>query len=168
MANRAANAVFAIALHEQERRNIDISKETREHEASQQRKAGACRIGQHPFVASENSRGPEIPAVFRSVRFLEESSGGDRGQDRHAREHDKNQAPGAEGQDFSSKRGRNQGRNAKYDRNRGKLQASLAALKQVADNRPWQNADCSGARSLHQAKREQRMDRGGESRARCA
>ena len=102
------------------------------------------------------------------MRFLEQSDGGDRGEDGHAGQHDKNQTPGAEGQNFSPKRGRDQRRNAEYDRNRGELQASLAALKQVADDRPRQNADRSGARSLHQAKGEQRMDRGGESRARGA
>ena len=152
----------AIALHEQERRNIDVSKETREHEASQQRKAGACRIGQHPSVSGENRRRLQVSAVFRRMGFLEQRDGGDRGEDRHAGQHDENQTPGAEGQDFSPKRGRNQRRDAEHDRNRGELQASLAALEQVADNRPRQNADRSGARSLHQAKGEQRVDRGRE------
>ena len=86
--------------------------------------------------------------------FLEQRNGGDRGDDRHAGQHNENQTPGAKRQDLSPNRGRNQRRDAEYDRNRGELQASLPALKQVADNRPRQNADRPGARSLHQAKRE--------------
>src|ERR1700722_8978615 len=158
----------AIALHEQERRNIDVSKETREHEASQQRKAGTCWIGQHPFVSRENGRRPQVSAVFRRMGFFEQRNGGDRGDDRHAGQHHENQTPGPKGQDLSPERGRNQRRDAEYDRNSGELEASLAALKQIADNRSRQYPNRSGARSLHQAKREQRMNRGGESRARGA
>ena len=67
-----------------------------------------------------------------------------------------------------AERRRDQRRDAEYERDRGELQARLAALEQVADDRPRQDADRSGARSLHQAKGEQRVDRGRERRARRA
>ena len=64
--------------------------------------------------------------------------------------------------------GRDQRRDAEHERDRGELQARLPALEQVADDRPRQDADRSGARPLHQAKSEQHADRGRERRARRA
>src|SRR3984957_9234843 len=70
-----------ISLHEQERRNVDVSKETREQETSEQRKARAGRVGQRPPVSSENRRGLQIPAVLGRMRFLEQGEGGERDED---------------------------------------------------------------------------------------
>src|SRR3984957_3080437 len=102
------------------------------------------------------------------MRFLEQSEGGDRREDGNTGQHDKNQTPGAEGQDGATKRRSDQRRDAEHDRNRRQLQAGLSALEEVADDRSRQDANRSSARSLHQAKCEQYVNRGRERGSRGA
>ena len=56
-------------------------------------------------------------------------------------------------------RRRDERRDAEDERDRGQLQARLAALEQIADDRARQDADRAGGCALHQAKGEQRLDR---------
>ena len=165
---RKSGLRHAIPLHEQERRNVDVGEETREQEASEQRKARAGGIGQRPPVAGDNRRGLQVAAVLSRMRFLEQDERDERDEDGDAGQHDEDRAPGAEEQNRRAERRRDQRRDAEHDRDRGELQARLPALEQVADDRPRQDADRPRARPLHQAKGEQRADRGRERRARRA
>ena len=94
--------------------------------------------------------------------FVEQSEGGDRRERTDAGQQDKNQTPGAEGQNRAAERWRDERRDAEHDRNRRQLHAGLTALEQVADDRPRQDAYRSSARPLHQAKGEQGVNRGRE------
>ena len=165
---RKSSLRHPIPLHEQERRNVDVSKESREQEAAEQRKAHAGGIGQRPPIPRQNRRGLQIAAVLNRMRFLEQDEGDERDEDGDAGQHGEDEAPGAEEQNCRAKRRRDQRRDAEHERDRGKLEARLPALEQVADDRPRQDADRSGARPLHQAKGEQHADRGRERRARDA
>jgi hypothetical protein len=83
-----------------------------------------------------------------------------------AGQHAEDQAPGADEQNPGAEGRGDQRGDAEHERDGGEVQARLPALEEIADDRSRQDADRPGAGPLHQAKGEQRVDRGRERRAR--